>query len=268
MSADTEPERIVGAWIEAAGYLSELRGTPTVVRRGAVWLEEGEKPFTNPVPRSFEYTKMFYALADDRDGVLSAVAEALDSPAEEHVLNAFGADGEHVAREFAVAGYQLAWVFSLFGFEPVGELPRPHLDDPNWTLRPVRDAADVDRINAEDPEFASHPELVGDPRVYEVMVLDAERAIAKGCLIEGAPGIVHVLGMFTVPDYRRRGLARTVIEALHLEAKRRGVELCVLNPSLMAAQHGVYPALGYRTLMQGARLIPKRTPRAGDSPKS
>lgn len=260
MNLDTKDvrERILGAWIEAAGYLSTLQGTPSVMRLGAAWLEQAAAPFRNPVPRAFEYTKMFYGLADDRDAVLGAVAGALDRPDEEHVLNVFGADGEAVARDFADAGYECAWTFSLFGFEPVGKLPQPRTDDPNWELRAVRDTADVDAINAESPELPSHAELLGDPRAYEVMVLDSERAIAKGYFVEGLPGIVHVLGMFTVPDYRQRGLARAVIDALHLEAQRRGAELCVLNPSLMAAEHGVYPALGYRTLMYGARLVPAK----------
>lgn len=249
-------ERVLGAWIEAAGYVSHLTGTSRIVRHGPVWIEEGKHPFANPVPRQFEFRKMFSALADDVDGVLRAVNDALDGPHEEHVLNAFGADGEAVARTFSRSGYDLAWLFSLFGFEPVGELAQPRLDDPNWVVRPARDGADIDAINAQDPTYRSHAELIGDSRAHEVMVFEGERPIAKGFFVEGAPGIVHVLGMFTVPEYRRRGLARAVIDALHLEAQRRGAWLCVLNPSLMAAELGVYPALGYRTLMYGARLVP------------
>lgn len=251
-------ERVLAAWIQAAGHVSGLTGSSRVVPQGPLWIEEGARAFTNPVPRSFEYRKTLYALADDPGAVIDAVREALERPDEEHVLNVFGLDDEAVARAFADFGYELAWVFSLFGFEPVGELAQPWLDDPSWALRAVRDVADIHAINAHDPDYPSHPELVGDPRAHEVMVFEDERPIAKGFFVEGTEETVHVLGMFTVPDYRRRGLARAVIDALHLEAQRRGAALCVLNPSLMAAQHGVYPALGYRTLMYGARLVPSR----------
>jgi GNAT superfamily N-acetyltransferase len=249
---------VLEAWLEGAAYMEGLTSNYRLGRSGQVWVEQGDRLFGNPVPRQFRFRKLFTALADDAEGVVRAVNDALDSPDEEHVLNVFGADGEETAGRFEPLGYELAWVFSLFGFEPVGELAQPYLDDPGWDLRPARDASDIEAINAQDPDFPSYAELLGDPRAHEVMVFEGERPISKGFFVEGAPGIVHVLGMFTLPDYRRRGLARAVIDALHLEAQRRHVALCVLDPSLMAARHGVYPALGYRTLTYGARLVPRR----------
>ena len=103
-----------------------------------------------------------------------------------------------------------------------------------------------------------HPSVIGRNKLVDY--LGPNKVEPELALRTSVPGVVHVLGMFTLPERRRRGLARVIIEALHREARARGATWSVLNASLEAARAEVYPRLGYETLLRGARLIPERAP--------
>ena len=250
------PELGLAAWLETIGYVGARLGSTRLERSGSCWLGVENHELVNPFPRQFRHTRSVYAMRGDPRKIVGEVETLLDSPGEEHVLHVFGRDADVIAAEFAPHGYALTWSYSLFGFELGPDRPGPE-PGPGLELRAVNSLDEIRAINETDPPYPSHAELFGDPHVYEAMVFEDGRPIAKGHIVTSVPGVVHVLGMFTLPERRRRGLARVIIEALHREARARGASWSVLNASLEAARADVYPRLGYETLLRAARLIPE-----------
>jgi GNAT superfamily N-acetyltransferase len=135
---------------------------------------------------------------------------------------------------------------------------------PQWTLRAAV-AADAATIAThrfdERPAPAQAVALYADwlaPRLRDGRYL-GRLAIADGCVIAGAgavlldwgprrdSGTVHLLArinnVYTAPDWRRRGLARALIEQVLADCRARGVAYA----TLAATADGValYRALGF-----------------------
>ena len=60
-----------------------------------------------------------------------------------------------------------------------------------------------------------------------------------------ADKISYVSRMYTLPEFRRLGACRALIEAMHGYAHDLGMTHAVLVPSLMAREHQIYERLGY-----------------------
>jgi len=84
---------------------------------------------------------------------------------------------------------------------------------------------------------------------HAVVAYDGGKAVGCGAVKQFSPGAVEVKRMFTLPDYRNRGIARAVLSELENWAKELGYGKCVLEtgkrqPDAIA----LYSKQGYRLI--------------------
>jgi predicted GNAT family N-acyltransferase len=92
----------------------------------------------------------------------------------------------------------------------------------------------------------------GDPRlqtdVVHLLGRIGARAVCTGRLQPAEPGepeaSVHITRVAVLREHRGRGLGARLMEALHSEARARGLRTAALNAQLQAL--GFYERLGYR----------------------
>lgn len=91
-----------------------------------------------------------------------------------------------------------------------------------------------------------------DGRYWALLAEDQTEAVACAGLMffpvvpvpSDPSGIrAHLQGVYTVPEYRGRGLGETLARAVLTEAQRRGLKSANLNASVMG--RGVYERLGF-----------------------
>jgi ribosomal protein S18 acetylase RimI-like enzyme len=94
---------------------------------------------------------------------------------------------------------------------------------------------------------------LADGRYLGWLTLDGDRPIASTglLLMDWPPHALHpdsaergyILNLFVEPEYRRRGLARTLVELCLAEARRRDIAVVTLHAS--AEGRPLYEALGF-----------------------
>ena len=105
------------------------------------------------------------------------------------------------------------------------------------------------RYGAVDEMRLAHPDEFDPPTGAFVVLLDGDRTVAGGGIRRRESEVCEVKRMWTSPDYRRRGLASTVLAALEDAARRLGYTRVQLEtgPSQPEAI-ALYGHLGYRMI--------------------
>jgi putative acetyltransferase len=80
---------------------------------------------------------------------------------------------------------------------------------------------------AEHAFYAQYNKI--DKIRHVLLAYDADRAVACGAIREYAPGSMEVKRMFTLPEYRGRGIAGQVLTGLEAWAAELSYEKCILE---------------------------------------
>ena len=132
----------------------------------------------------------------------------------------------------------------------VGEFPREN-QLLGWRREPFfRIIRRLDRFPAR--LILGFLNLIGRP-IFRLFVLEVDGAIAASALETFSTPSAYVGSVVVAPQFRRRGLARQVLEACHALAARRGMRFVTLdvldgNDSALT----LYRTLGYRPVGHGA----------------
>ena len=121
----------------------------------------------------------------------------------------------------------------------------------------------IDRNISVGGMFLQTPEplpLGATIRVHFAMEGGQGEIVARAQIVTRPGGIAYISDLFTEPRSRRRGLARALIQRLHQCATDSGATRCLLVPSLMTREIGLYEKHGYQGLIPMVLLIPDRTP--------
>lgn len=163
------------------------------------------------------------------------------------------ADRHHeIESLLAARGFTVVVRRPAMALHPIGVLPAP---PPRVSVRTVRDEGDLAAFQAiQQDAFDLTPEVAAEflPwRAVETpgiafflgMYDDVVCACSAATLSEHGVGVV---GVATLPAYRRRGLGRAVTSAAVAWGAARGADLAWLYPSAMARP--LYEGLGFRAL--------------------
>jgi GNAT superfamily N-acetyltransferase len=201
----------------------------------------------HPWPREFSYQIEFLA-SGDLVGVMSAIKEALGGERPEHVLSLFAADKRATFRAATEGGYRHAWSNVLMGYrlqeERDSSLPSEHAE-----MKEIRTPEDLEAVNALAPDFPTWPASLDDPFLHNYVAIENGRVAAKAQVVTLPGDVAYVADMFTIPDARRHGLGRTLLEQLHHVAWKNGATTVVLIPSQMTREIHFFERFGYQELI-------------------
>ena len=105
---------------------------------------------------------------------------------------------------------------------------RTNSDNPDFIALVKMLNADLAQRDGEDHSFYAQYNKI-DKIKHAVVCYEDDQPVACGAIKEYAPGIMEVKRMFTVPAYRGKGIATTVLSELELWAAESGYEKCILE---------------------------------------
>jgi ribosomal protein S18 acetylase RimI-like enzyme len=217
-------------------------------------------------------TKFFYYGAEFSNSPFEVVPYQsivfnIDQPAEEidSVVHSyrFPGDGsfaiqvfhENMDPQIYKLRYQpLGYQYFLPNILQVIELPA-HNEIPEVKVDPVSESSQVDFINASFSNFKPFPlKLLQSDSCSSFFVEIDKKAAGWGYLVHTDPKIAYVGGMFTAPDFRKRGVASAILNRMHQFAFDKGIKKIMLVPSFMA--WNFYARRGYQTIAHFSTFIP------------
>lgn len=84
---------------------------------------------------------------------------------------------------------------------------------------------------------------------YVVVAYEDEKAVSCGAIKEFTPGVMEVKRMYTLPEYRGKGIAGKVLRELEGWAAELGCEKCVLETGKRQPEAiALYEKSGYRVI--------------------
>ena len=79
-----------------------------------------------------------------------------------------------------------------------------------------------------------------------LLAIEGEQPVGIGCLRKSREGIAEVKRMYVLPEFRRRGIGRALLETLMAEAGEMGYSVIRLDsPRFMDAAHALYRSAGF-----------------------
>lgn len=218
------------AYLQAVDWPVEQRQSGPV--RFARWGEDGR--------RGGGFTEEFFPVDLDAATALRHVRAA--APGPRHYVTMIGGEADDPAGVLAAAGYAVESREGLM----TSDLTLAPVDGSAHAVMAVT-AADAERGHALQLAQTGRVRLItpaqlADPAVVVLQVrVDGEPACTgKLVLIEDH---AYVSDIATLPAYRRRGLAHSLMLGLHAAARDAGAETAVLTSSEMG--RSLYLGLGY-----------------------
>lgn len=184
----------------------------------------------------------FFAVEAEPSAVLEAIRAYPIQPDETYVLNVAHAD-ETPDTTYANLGYQYQRTYPLYGIESP-----PALDVPKIAVFEVKRPAQAMYVNETHLQHEPMPvHIVGHPAIRQFFAKIEGQAVGWIQVIQAVPNIAYINNLYTLPDFRRRGVAGALLNRVHQVGVENGVTRILLIPSEMAkhfyATHGYQPLL-------------------------
>ena len=184
----------------------------------------------------------FFTLDADPSAVLEAIRAYPIQPGETYVLNVAQTDDTPDAR-YADLGFQYQHTYPLYGIE----FPAT-LDVPPIAVFEVKRPAQAMYVNETHLQYEPMPvHIVGEPTIRQFFAKIDGQAVGWIQLIQTVPNTAYINNLYTLPDFRRRGVAGALLNRVHQACAADGVNHILLIPSDMA-QH-FYATHGYRPFL-------------------
>ena len=197
----------------------------------------------------YQTTDEFYVLQGDPEGVIAAIHATDAGP--HRVIDVIGTDPSQDDAIYRAAGYRCNGVEILMD-RPLRRDDTRSLDDSRvvdiLTDEQMEKLAVVwnngRTANGYQPILPAHNEAPG--LVQRFIEIDGEPAAYGRAIIVDGNALLCDVNAF--PNFRRRGLGRTIMESLQSGLARAGATRVVLTATEMGLP--LYQQLGYRTLAQ------------------
>ena len=116
------------------------------------------------------------------------------------------------------------------------------------SIQTPNDPEEADFINASFKDFKPFPKkIIGKRGIDALYATIDQRVVGWGYLVRSSINTAYVAGLFTLPEYRRKGVATALLDEMHNLAHIEGARQILLVPSFMA--WNFYTQRGYETIM-------------------
>jgi hypothetical protein len=152
-------------------------------------------------------------------------------------------------------------------FHAQADLFRPQCAWPVWRFEALCDAPDPATSGPDMPPTRPEWQLsTGQP--YGVLT-DQWRTVSRGALLDwpGRDDLACVIDLYTEPDYRGRGLAKSVASAITTDVLSRGKHALYMCSQANAPSVAVCLSLGYRRLVTTVCVFDGVAAQSGPAPE-
>jgi len=230
-----------------------------VRRFGRVTTLEHTSEIEHPWPRAFRFTLELMVEEAASPAAIDDAYRTVGGGADvECVVNLFGADAALV-EALAARGFVHAFdkVLMAKALGPAGIFDKERAD---LRTAKVDTMQLVEQSAVLGAENRSHAVMLGDRHLHDFLAFRNDAIVASAQLVTTDLGVAYIGRMFTVPEHRRTGCCRALLDTAHAQARELGMTHAVLVPSLMAWEARVYQACGYETCRPMSLLVRARPP--------
>ncbi|MBI5931263.1 MAG: GNAT family N-acetyltransferase [Chloroflexi bacterium] len=184
----------------------------------------------------------FFAVDAEPAAVVEAVRSYPIQPHETYVLNV-AQPNETPDTTYTRLGFQYKRTYPLYGIEHPAAL-----DVGKIAVFEVKRPAQAMYVNETHMQHEPMPvHIVGEPNIRQFFAKIDGQAVGWIQLIQTVPNIAYINNLYTLPDFRRRGVAGALLNRVHQVCTEDGITQILLVPSEMA-QH-FYTTHGYQPLL-------------------
>ena len=149
---------------------------------------------------------------------------------------------------------QLGYEYYLPNILQAAELPS-RIECVDVQIHTPTELEEADFINSTFKNFKPFPKkIIGENRISSVYAVIDSIAVGWGYVVYNNSTTAYGAGLFTLPEYRRRGIATAIIDELQNIAYTEGAHQILLAPSFMA--WNFYSERGYKTIIYFSTFIP------------
>ena len=125
---------------------------------------------------------------------------------------------------------------------------RTNSDNPNFiSLVKLLDADLAERDGEDHPFYAQFNKI--DKIKYAVVAYENEKSVSCGAIKEFSPNTMEVKRMYTLPEFRGKGIATKVLIELEKWTKELGYEMCILETGKKQPEAiALYKKTGYKLI--------------------
>lgn len=184
----------------------------------------------------------FFVRNCDSSEALAAVAAA--RPLAEHYITVLEEQPSTILDYTRTGRYILIHSETLMACD----LRDVHLPDPLPAVMVAQTAAEAEWLNTHDPQGIRWipPDNLADPLVRHYAIIADNLPVVRGRNLWLDSAHSYVSRIYTAGAYRRRGLARILMQRLLADDRARGAHWSILTASTMGSR--LYEDLGYRSL--------------------
>ena len=202
---------------------------------------------------SFHYE--FLALSTDARSVMDAVLAYPISEDKQYILDVFHThpSAPELKQQYTSSNYEFIRTGPILGMELPNKVNTPTAN--------VHKAATITQAEIANHSLTSegeriHVQTLRDPHIHSFYVTVDGEAAGWLQLVSIYPDVGYINQLYVLRDYRNRKLGTALVQHVHLEAIKLGLNKMVLVPSSMALP--LYRRLGYRPLLYFSAFRPAK----------
>jgi len=248
----------IKAYFNAITHKYQIENHAEIIKLDQVLGIQYPQMMAQPWPRAFNYRLEFFSGENPPSQVKSHILAYLQNNSEEHVVNIFSDKLNQLIPAYRDQGYLHAWSNILM----VKKLPlHEKISWPSGVeIKSITTIQDVSLVNTIEPDYPCSTNGLQDPVIHNLMAFYKGEVCAKAQVITSPGKYAYVADIFTHPDFRRKGISKTLLQEMHQIALGAGNSMTVLVPSKMTRQFDLFQKFSYQRLIEMALLIPENEP--------
>lgn len=157
-------------------------------------------------------------------------------------------------QKYKIRFQPLGYDYFLPNILQIAKLPTS-FEAPDLVIQEITQPNQVDFINQTFSTFKPFPKkLAGAPDSHAFFVEIEKQAAGWGYVILRSHHCAYVAGMFTLPEFRHKGVATALLNKMHQFTLAQGIDNIMLVPSFMA--WNFYTKRGYQTIAHFSTFMP------------
>lgn len=244
----------VKAYFDAITHKYQVENHAEIIKLDQVLGILYPQMMTQPWPRAFNYRLEFFTGDNPPSLVKSHILAFLQNNPEEHVVNIFSEKLNQLIPAYRDQGYLHAWsnilMFRKLPLREKNTLPS------GVEIKLIGTIQDVSLANTIEPDYPCSTNGLQDPVIHNLMAFYKGEVCAKAQVITPPGKYAYIADIFTHPDFRRKGISKTLLQVMHQIALEAGNRMSILVPSKMTRQFDLFQKFSYQKLIEMALLVP------------
>ena len=246
----------VKAYLDAISIKYQNENNAKIIDRDQVLGFQFPQWLNQPWPRNFDYRFEFYTGNNPPAHVIKEIQTTFESSPEEHILQVFSDQLNHLLPAYRQLGYTHAWSNILMTRKLSSNEKRSPYS--GVEIKRIKTFQDVALVNSIEPDIPCSTNGLENPAIHNLMAFYNGQICAKAQLITLRGKYAYLADLYTHPNFRRKGISSALLQEMHVIATNSGNTQSFLIPSKMTREFDLFQKFSYQTFTEMALLVPDK----------